>query len=177
MAQPEARCAGAPSASPPANTARRMATSQTRRPAPLRRQQQRQPPRFRRPGPRLHQGRRSRPRGPGHEATPEDRPPRAVGCARPSLASSLGRGKPPRQLTALGRPPRAPDSPAFHFVPLRSATGRPRARAPPPRRRSQPQAAALPPARAAMPPYRSTALHCVKTAETGEFPRPAHHRA
>jgi hypothetical protein len=56
------------------------------------------------------------PRGPRHDAIPKDRPPRAVGCARPSLASSLGRGKPPRQLTALGWPPRAPDSPAFHSV-------------------------------------------------------------
>ncbi len=35
--------------------------------------------------PRLHQGRVGRPRGPGHDATPEDRPPRAVGCARRAL--------------------------------------------------------------------------------------------
>lgn len=34
------------------------------------------------------------------------RPPRAESCARPSLAGSLGRGKPPRQLSALGWPTR-----------------------------------------------------------------------
>ncbi len=51
---------------------------------------------------------------------PKDRPPRAVGCARPSLTSSLGRGKPPRQLTALGWPPRAPDSSAFATLQGRS---------------------------------------------------------
>jgi len=48
---------------------------------------------------------------------PKNRPPRAVGCARPSLASSPGRGKPPRQLTALGGLPTQPNSPAF--APLR----------------------------------------------------------
>jgi hypothetical protein len=58
--------------------------------------------------PRLHQGRIARARGPGHEAIPKDRPSRAVGCARPSLAGSLGRGKPPRQLTAVAGLPRRP---------------------------------------------------------------------
>ena|GEM_PF-747989 len=62
---------------------------------------------------------------------PKDRPPRAVGCARPSLTSSLGRGKPPRQLTALVWPSRAPDSPAFlalQLAPFRRRRTRPKTR-------------------------------------------------
>ncbi len=65
------------------------------------------------------------------KSTPEDRPPRAVGCARPSLAGSLGRGKPPRQLTALGGLPGRLTRrlfTSFHSATLRSA---PRPRAPP----------------------------------------------
>ena len=120
----EARCVGAP-CSPPANTARRMATSQTQQPAPLRRKANVSRSAS---GAQVRTSTRSGQNGPRdtRRPTPEDRPPRAVGCARPSLAGSLGRGKPPRQLTALGWPPRAPDSTAFHYVPLRSAAGRPR---------------------------------------------------
>ena len=60
--------------------------------------------------PRSQQRRRRRRRsssGPRdtRRPAPNDPPSRAVGCARPSLARSLGRGKPPRQLTALGWPP------------------------------------------------------------------------
>ena len=120
--------------------------------------------------PRLHPERIARPRGPGHEATPEDRPPRAVGCARPSLVSSLGRGKPPRQLTALGGLPGRLTRrlfTSFHSATLRSAT---RSGAPPPRRRSSQERRHCPQAPSAMPPYDSAALHFVKTGETGENP-------
>ena len=171
----EARCVGAP-CSPPANTARRMATSQTRQPAPLRRKanvsrsasgaQARASTWTGQNGPRDTR----RPR-------PEDRPPRAVGCARPSLASSLGRGKPPRQLTALGGLPGRLTRrlfTSFHSATLRSAT-RPRAptTAPP----KQPGAAALPP-RAVRDA--SLRLHFAPLRENRRDrrgPRPAHHRA
>ena len=68
----EARCVGAP-CSPPANTARQMATSQTRQPAPLRRKTNVSRSASGAQDPRLHLERTARPRGPGHEATPEDR--------------------------------------------------------------------------------------------------------
>ncbi len=48
--------------------------------------QQRQPLRFRRPRPRLHPERTARPRGPGHEATPEDRRASVQLFTRPSLS-------------------------------------------------------------------------------------------
>ena len=126
----EARCVGAPcgqSARQHSSPDGCLADSAASATPP---QSQRQPLRFRRPGPRLHLERAARPRGPGHEAIPKDRPPRAVGCARPSLASSLGRGKPPRQLTALGGLPgrltRRLFTP-FHSATLRLASRSPTA--------------------------------------------------
>ena len=56
----------------------------------------------------------------------------------------------------------------FHSAPLPVSPATSRTPTAPPKRT---QAAALPPARAAKPPYRSTALHYVKTAETGDSPR------
>ena len=55
----------------------------------------------------------------------------------------------------------------FHSAPLPVGPATSRTPTAPPKRT---EAAALPPARAAKPPYRSTALHCVKTAETGDSP-------
>jgi hypothetical protein len=55
----------------------------------------------------------------------------------------------------------------FHSAPLPVGPATSRTPTAPPKRT---EAAALPPARAAKPPYRSTALHFVKTAETGEYP-------
>ena len=90
-----------------------------------------------------------------------------------ALTPSAGRGKPPRQLTALGRPPGRLTRrlfTTFHSAPLPVGPATSRTPIAPPKRT---EAAALPPARAAKPPYRSTALHCVKTAETGDSPASA----
>src|ERR1017187_5982703 len=86
------------------------------------------------------------------------------------MTSSAGRGKPPRQITALGEPPGRLTRrlfTAFHSTTLRSATC---PRAPPPRRRRTQTRRHCPQARCPRPPSDSAALHCVKTAETGEFP-------
>ena len=94
-----------------------------------------------------------------------------------ALTPSARRGKPPRQLTALGGLPGRLTRrlfTSFHSATLRSA---PRPRAPPPRRCSQPSTINpqlpqrhCPQARCAMPPYDSAALHFVKTGETGGSP-------
>ncbi len=94
---------------------------------------------------------------------PKDRPPRAVGCARPSLTSSLGRGKPPRQLTALGWPPRAPDSTAF--LALQVATFR--------RRRTRPNTT-----KTVAPGYCSISLpSATGNRRDRPEPPPAHHQS
>jgi hypothetical protein len=107
--------------------------------------------------------------------TPQNRKPTPPAKSRElrspgALTPSAGRGKPPRQLTALGEPPRRLTRrlfTAFHSAPLPVGPATSRTPTAPPKRT---EAAALPPARAAKPPYRSTALHCVKTAETGDSP-------
>jgi hypothetical protein len=100
-------------------------------------------------------------------------PPRAVSCARRALQTpSAGRGKPPRQLTALGETPRHLTRrllTTFHSAMLRSA---PCPHAPLPRRRSKHKRPHCPQPRGTMPPSDSAALHCVKTAETGDSPDP-----
>src|ERR1035441_1932937 len=104
-----------------------------------------------------------------HEVSPGAS--RAVSCARRALTlPSSGGDKPPRQLTALGEPPGRLTCrlfTAFHSSTLRSA---PRLRAPPPRRRRPQTRRHCPQARGAMPPSDSVALHCMKTAETGDSP-------
>ena len=116
--------------------------------------------------------------------TPQNRKPTPPAKSRElrspgALTPSAGRGKPPRQLTALGRPPKntTPDSPAFHCAALRSATGRPRARAqPPPRRRSAQNRRHCPGARrVASLTLRSVPLR--ENRRDRREPRPAHHQS
>ena len=141
-------------ASPPANTARRMATSRdsaaSATPPPTATSAAPLPAPRSAPAP----GADSAPSRPWTRSHPKDGRASAALFTRRRYAPLAGRAKHREKLTALARPPKAPDSPAFHFVPLRS--GRP--------------ASALARHRA-QPARPRAALQC------GEHPRPAHHRA
>ena len=90
-------------------------------------------------------------------------PPRAVSCARRALQSpSAGPREPPRRLTRR----------LFTTFPSATLRSAPRPHAPLPRRRSKHKRRHCPQAWGAMPPSDSAALHCVKTAETGDSPGP-----
>jgi hypothetical protein len=103
VAQPRLAVQVLLTASPPASTARRVAISRTRRPAPFRRQQQRQPPRFRRTKHAPAPGAGSAPSRPWTGKPPGGPAAKSRGLRSPgALTPSAGRGKPPRQLTALG---------------------------------------------------------------------------
>src|ERR1017187_1480650 len=111
-----------------------------------------------------------------HEVSPG--PPRAVSCARRALQTpSAGRGKPPRQLTALGEPPGRLTRrlfTSFHSATLRSA---PHPRAPPPAPPKRTEAAALPPSAVCDASLRLRCASLRKNRRDRRFPRPAHHQS
>jgi hypothetical protein len=193
-------------ASPPASTARRMAASQTRRPAPRQRRRKSvlsssggegrreeaspatndfslppAPDRFApclavsKSQPARH---RRRQRFAALDMKPTPRPAKSRGLRSPGATDSVRWAWQATAPTHGTWPaPGAPDSPAFHFVPLRYAPVGTALRRTPTAPPKCPAAAALPPSaerdaslRLRCPPLR-------ENRRDRRFPRPAHHRA